>query len=265
VVSGRGGGATRRWGEGAGAKWEPGAALSIRRKRARMSKASRPAPACAAQHAGEVLRAACPRPPCACRRPPWSFAKMRGSMRRMVSAAPSTSNCLQVSSRAMLSCTSLTVEEASSCGEGGKAARGRQGGELPPGMPQKRTHRSWRRPVRLRRSRSSSSTRPEPAAVPPRPGVPLKTHTHMPSSTCVMVGMQAVRALEKATAMAREATNACSSSSVPSKPTSAAAAGAERGGGEGWAEGWPLGRLRCLRNCVWAVSAGSWNKLVVGI
>ena len=44
-----------------------------------------------------------------------------------------------------------------------------------------------------------------------------------PHRTWVMVGMQAVRAREKATAMSRLATSACSSSSVPSKPTSAAA------------------------------------------
>lgn len=52
------------------------------------------------------------------RHPPWSLEKMRGSILRMVAPAPSTSNCLQVSSMAMLSCTSLMVELASSC-EGG--------------------------------------------------------------------------------------------------------------------------------------------------
>lgn len=61
--------------------------------------------------------------------PPWSLAKMSGSILRMVPGAPSTSNCLQVSSIAMLSCTSLMVEEASSCAgeKGGRRERERLG------------------------------------------------------------------------------------------------------------------------------------------
>lgn len=60
------------------------------------------------------------------------------------------------------------------------------------------------------------------------------------SHTCSMVGMQAVRAWENATAMSSDATSACSSSSVPSKPTSAAA---DAGNGGQAAVG---GHLRCV-------------------
>ena len=122
----------------------------------------------------------------------------------MVDPAPSTSNCLQVSSMAMLSCTSLMVELASSCKgwqwrQGHEVERTPAGGVVGTRSPQTGTPNSAA--ANMQWCRQLPCHHPQQEA--------LHSPQLHPSRTCPIFSMQLVSDWEKATADLRVATSAC--------------------------------------------------------